>query len=262
MSEPVLLIDKADGIATLTLNRPQHMNALSVELRLALMRAFEELQNDPKVGVVILTGAGQAFSAGIDLKELGSGDLDILKGEDGVLGVKMIRTMEAFDRPIIGAINGPAVTGGFELALACDMRIASTQARFADTHVRVGVIPGWGLSQKLQRLIGDGRAKEMSLTGNFISAAQAEAWGVVNRVVEPEELIPACIALARDIASCVPEAVVEYKRLIDLGGRTTMAQGLDIELDAYEEQARRFSAEAVAARRNAVIERGRVQKDT
>ena len=147
------------------------------------------------------------------------------------------------------------------MALACDIRIASTEARFADTHARVGLLPGWGLSQKLLRLIGDGRAKELSLTGNFISAERAEDWGLVNRVVPPEELMLACISLARDILSCVPETVVEYKRLMNEGGRATLAQGLEIEAKAYEEFFGRFSAEAVATRREVVFKRGREQKD-
>src|SRR5262249_56634240 len=119
--------------------------------------------------------------------------------------------------PIIGAINGVAVTGGFELALACDVLIVSTAARFADTHARVGVMPGWGLSQKLARVIGIYRAKELSLTGNYLSAEQAEAWGLVNRIVPAEALLPTCEALARDMLSCVPEVVRRYKQVIDSG---------------------------------------------
>jgi enoyl-CoA hydratase len=260
MTEPVLLTEKNEGITTLTLNRPQAMNALSLELRKALTQAFTDLQADPETRVVILTGAGKAFCAGVDLKELSSSGTGAMEGEHSPMGVKMISALEAFDRPIIAAVNGPAITGGFELALACDMRIASTNARFADTHARVGVVSAWGLSQKLQRLIGEGRAKELSLTGNFISAEQAAAWGLANRVVEPEELMPTCISLARDIMSCVPQTVVEYKRLINQGGLTTLAEGLKIERLACKEEARRFSAEAVAARRQRIIERGREQK--
>ena len=113
--------------------------------------------------------------------------------------------MGAVPQPIIGAVNGVAVTGGFEVALGCDLLIASTEARFADTHARVGILPGWGISQKLPRLIGIGRAKELSFTGNYIGADQAERWGLVNRVVAAEDLLPTCLALARDMASCVPK---------------------------------------------------------
>src|SRR5260370_17359052 len=110
-------------------------------------------------------------------------------------------------KPVIGAINGVAITGGFEVALACDVLIASTTARFADTHARVGVMPGWGLSQKLPRVIGLYRAKELSLTGNYLSAAQAEAWGLVNRVVPPDELLPPSRAPPPDILSSMPRAL-------------------------------------------------------
>ena len=260
MSEPVLLVEKDEGIVTLTLNRPQVMNAFSFELRTTVTKTFEDLKRDSDVRVVIITGAGRGFSSGMDLKELSSQDASFYDGEAGPVGLKMIRTIDDFDRPIIGAINGPAITGGFELALACDIRIASTEARFADTHSRVGLLPGWGMSQKLQRIIGAGRAKELSFTGNFISAEQAESWGLVNRVVPPEELMPTCQALAKDIVSCVPETLMEYKRLIVQGGSMTLAQGLQLEGKAYEEQARRFSSQDIAARKEGVLHRGRKQK--
>ena len=119
----------------------------------------------------------------------------------------IIAAMDSCAQPIIGAVNGFAITGGFEVALACDFLVASTEARFADTHARVGIIPGWGLSQKLSRLIGLGRAKELSLTGNYLSAEQAERWGLVNRVVAPAELLPTCRQLARDMLKDFPPAI-------------------------------------------------------
>src|SRR5688500_9134424 len=195
----VLLVEKSEGIATLTLNRPEAMNALSRELRCALVSAFREIAADGDVGVVILAGAGRAFSAGVDLKELGgerpTGLMDE-KSDDDIVGA-----MATTHQPIIGAVNGVAVTGGFEISLACDVLIASRAARFADTHARVGILPGWALSVKLPRLIGISRAKELSLTGNFLSAEQAQAWGLVNRIVEPAELMPVCRALAQDMLS-------------------------------------------------------------
>ena len=127
------------------------------------------------------------------------------------------RRSQRFTGPIIGAINGAAVTGGFELALACDVLLAVPPARFADTHARVGIAPGWGLSQKLSRAIGTYRAREVSLTGNWVSAEQAAAWGFVNRVVPAEELLPAARALARDMLGSVPEMLVRYKAIIDDG---------------------------------------------
>src|SRR5262249_43915543 len=156
-----------------------------------------------------------------------------------------------------GAINGVAVTGGFELALACDVLIASSEARFADTHARVGIMPGWGLSQKLSRLIGISRAKELSLTGNYCSAEQACAWGLVNRVVPPAELLPTCRALAADMLSCDREVMLAYKRVIDDGYATSFADGLRIEKARNREHAATVTPEKIAARRALVQARGR-----
>ena len=259
MAQSVLLIEKHEGIATVTLNRPEAMNALSRELRLALVQAFRDLQADPEVGVVILTGAGRAFCAGIDLKELSQDNAVFAETASPMGEGDIVRAMTTFDRPIIGAINGFAITGGFEIVLACDILIASTVARFADTHARVGVMPGWGLSQKLSRAIGVYRAKELSLTGNYLSAEQAAAWGLVNRVVAPEELLPTCRALAKDILSCVPEIVRNIKRVIDEGYATTLTEGLNIETEAWRTNASRATPEAIAERREAVQQRGREQ---
>ena len=258
MAEPVLLVDRSDGIVTLTLNRPQALNALSRELRGAIVRTVESLANDPEVGVVILTGAGRAFSAGLDLKELG-GETSATGIAETVSSGDLIQTLAACDRPIIGAINGVAVTGGFELALACDVLVASTEARFADTHARVGIMPGWGLSQKLSRLIGIARAKELSLTGNYCSAEQACAWGLVNRVVAPAELLPVCRALATDMLSCDPDVLRAYKRVIDDGYATSFGEGLRIEQTRNREHAKTVTPEKIAARRAEVQARGRTQ---
>ena len=255
----VLTLEKSDGVAVVTLNRPQAMNALSRELRAAFTRTFRQLGEDADVGAVILTGAGRAFCAGLDLKEL-SGEtkeapgLHLSESELDVVGA-----LHAFDRPIIGAINGFAITGGFELALACDVLVASTEARFADTHARVGIIPGWGLSQKLSRTIGIYRAKELSLTGNYLSAEKAEAWGLVNRVVAPDELLPTCRALARDMLSCVPEVMRGYKQLIDRGYAETFGRGIEIESETSRAQARGLTREGLAERRGQVQQRGRQQ---
>jgi enoyl-CoA hydratase len=167
--------------------------------------------------------------------------------------------MALFDRPIIGAINGVAITGGFELALACDILIASSATQFADTHARVGAMPGWGLSQKLSRVIGLYRAKELSLTGNFLSAEKAEAWGLVNRVVAPEELFSACQNLATDMLSCVPEVVRNLKRVIDEGFATTCTEGMKIEYEAWRVHSRTVKPEDIATRRTLVQQRGREQ---
>lgn len=260
MSEPVLLVDEEDGVVTLTLNRPQALNALSRELRAALVRALDRLATDPNVGVLILTGAGRAFTAGLDLKELGDQGLASGATESAVADGDVIHAMARCPQPIIGAINGFAVTGGFEIALACDVLVCSDQARFADTHARVGILPGWGLSQKLSRTIGIYRAKELSLTGNYLTAAQAAEWGLVNRVVAPEELIPTCRALARDMLSCDPTVMRAYKRVIDEGYATTFGEGLALEGKASRAHARTLTADAIATRRAGVQARGREQK--
>jgi enoyl-CoA hydratase len=208
---------------------------------------------------VILTGAGRAFCAGLDLKELGGESVAAAEPGAAVAEGDIIQAMAGCDRPIIGAINGFAITGGFELALACDVLLASTAARFADTHARVGIMPGWGLSQKLSRAIGIYRAKELSLTGNYLAAEQAEAWGLVNRVVAPEALLPAARALAADMLSCEPEVLRAYKRVIDEGFAATFADGLRLETKANREHARSLTAAAIAARRQGVQERGRAQ---
>jgi len=254
---PVLRVEKSGGIATVTLDRPQALNALSRELRDAVASAFDALQVDGETRVVILTGAGRAFSAGIDLKELGSGASMV---DSGATEVSMIASLQRFEGPIIAAVNGHAITGGFELALAADVLIASTQAVFADTHARVGIVPGWGLSQKLPRLIGIGRAKELSFTGNFIDAVQAERWGLVNRVVEPDELLPTCHAIAQDMLSCDPPSLRRYKQMIDRGYEGTFADGLRLEGRSSREHMGDVTPEAVALRRAAIQKRGREQQ--
>ena len=260
MSEPVLLIEKRDQIATFTLNRPHALNALSRELRAALVAVFDGVRDDPEVGVVILTGNGRAFTAGLDLKELGDRGFGAGATEAAVADGDVIQAMARCPHPIIGAINGFAVTGGFEIALACDLLICSSDARFADTHARVGVMPGWGLSQKLSRTIGIYRAKELSLTGNYLTAPQAAEWGLVNRVVQPDELLPTCRALARDMLSCDPTLMRAYKRVIDEGYATTFGEGLRIENDTSRAHARTLTAESIATRRAGVQARGREQK--
>lgn len=256
MSEPLVLVDHQDGIAVVTLNRPTALNALSTGLRNAISNTFVELRNDEKTEVIILTGAGRAFTVGLDLKELGGE-----KPADAARSaIDLADALANVPQPVIGAINGFAITGGFELALMCDFLIASPEARFADTHARVGVVPGWGLSQRLPRLIGANRAKELSLTGNYLDAQTACAWGLVNRVVPADQLLPTCLQLARDILSTEPVTRREIKRLIDAGWHSTLAEGLRLEDEASKAHGRReVRPEKVAARRAAIQARGREQ---
>lgn len=257
----VALVERVDSAAVITLNRPEQRNALSRELRTRLVEAFQTLAADPTVRVIVLTGAGKAFCAGLDLKELGQ--LGVSAGGTGEDPdeVNVLKAMAAVPQPIIGAINGVAVTGGFEVALGCDVLIASTEARFADTHARVGILPGWGISQKLPRLIGISRAKELSFTGNYLSAEQAERWGLVNRVVAPAELLPTCLALARDMATCVADVLSKYKRLIDEGYALPFGEAMRLEARRSIEHARSVTPEAIESRRVGIQQRGRSQTE-
>ena len=260
MSEETVLLEVSDGVALVTLNRPQAMNALSKALRARLAQVMRQVDQDESVRVAILTGAGErAFTAGLDLKELGS--------QQGALGAanargadeNPVKVIEQCRKPVIGAINGVAITGGFEVAIACDVLVASANARFADTHARVGIVPGWGLSQKLSRMIGISRAKELSFTGNFLDAETAKAWGLVNHVVAPEELLPFARKLAADMASIDPGFLAQYKRLIDEGYAVSFGEGMALEARISSAANSEVTPEEVEARRAAVQERGRGQ---
>ncbi len=259
----LVTIEKDQGITTVTLNRPDALNALSLALRQAIADTFTQLADDPDTQVIILTGAGRAFTVGLDLKELGgeiAPSVETPAGKSAAVDLSV--AIAACQQPIIGAINGYAITGGFEIALMCDFLIASENARFADTHARVGVVPGWGLSQRLPRLIGINRAKELSLTGNFLNARQACDWGLVNRVVSPEELLPVCKSLATDIISTDPATRREIKRIMDAGWHSSLSEGLAEEARATRAHDRSEApAEKVAQRRAAIQDRGRRQQE-
>ena len=197
--DSVLLVETAGGVSTITLNRPAARNALSSELIDRLVEALHAADEDPEVRAVVLTGADPAFCAGLDLREAGSKGLPSASVLDRkgspwwVLG--------GMSTPVIGAVNGPAVTGGLELVLQCTFLVASERAAFGDTHARVGVHPGGGLTGLLPQAVGLRRAREMSLTGNFIDAAEAHRLGLVNHVVPHGDLLPTALRLAGDIAS-------------------------------------------------------------
>lgn len=256
----MLLIEKSDGVAVVTLNRPEAMNALSRALRAELPKALTALDADPEVKVIILTGAGErAFSAGLDLKELGSDPEGLHSASATDPSQNPASAVSAVTKPVIGAINGVAITGGFELALACDVLICSRTARFADTHARVGITPGWGLSQKLSRTIGVYRAKELSLSGNFLDAQTAYDWGLANRVVEPGELMPTALKLAREMASIELDMLVSYKSMIGDGYGLSLDDGLRLETDRSRAYNAAVTPDMVEARRAEVLARGRTQ---
>ena len=258
MDQPLVLTEiEAAGYAVLTMNRPHAMNALSRGLMAALADAIDALEADPAVRVLILTGAGRAFCAGLDLKELGSGTGSLGKGESGVAERDPVAALRRFSGPVIGAVHGAAVTGGFELALACDVLYASPTARFADTHTRIGIAPAWGLSQRLSRAIGPYRAREVSLSARWVGAEQAAAWGFVNRVLPADELMPAARALALDMCVALPEMLRHYKAVIDDGFALPFGEALQLERTRGREFNRQVAAEAIEARRETVRERNR-----
>lgn len=254
---PVLVDVDPAGCALITLNRPQAMNALSRTLMTSLADAIDALGADPAVRVLVLTGAGRAFCAGLDLKEIGAGAGSLGDGAGGVAPRDPVDALERFGGPVIGAINGAAVTGGFELALACDVLVASPQARFADTHARIGIAPGWGLSQKLSRAIGPYRAREISFTGNWVSAEQAAAWGFVNRVVPAEDLLATARALAQDMCGALPEMLRHVKAVMRDGYALPYGEARALEKARGREVNARLQAAAIESRREAVRARNR-----
>jgi len=254
MSESLLMTEVTDGVALLTLNRPKSLNALSSQLRRTLIETLQIMDADPSVRVAILTGVGRAFCAGIDLKEIGRSATSV---NANVAAENVVDAIVAFSKPIIGAINGLAITGGFEISLACDMLIAGKSAQFADTHVRVGIYPGWGLSQRLSRAIGIFRAKELSLSGKFLSAEQARDWGLVNHVVADEELIPTARRLALEIAANDPVWVARMKSVMDEGYALPLGPAIAMEAARAADFNAAVSADAVEGQRDIASARAR-----
>ncbi len=261
---PHVLLEKHDGYAIVTLNRPEAMNALSRDLRKEFVAVFKDCIDDDNVRVIILTGNGKAFCAGFDLVELGA-DPALKEPPSGNAAEKVDNelawVMAAFNGPIIGAINGHCITGGFEMALACDVIIAAENVRFADTHARIGILPGWGLSQKLPRLIGRSRAKEISFTGAPVFAQQALDWGLVNHVVPIGELLDRAKKMAEDMCACVPHVLVQYKALIDDGYSMPLKDALVWEEQLAIESATQATSQVIEARRKKLLERGRSEKE-
>lgn len=256
----MLIVERLGPVAVITLNRPEAMNALSKALRAELWAELRRLEGDDAIRVIVLTGAGErAFTAGLDLKELGSDPGGMQAANTADPAVNPAAAVRACRKPVVGAINGVAITGGFELALVCDVLICSTAARFADTHARVGIMPGWGLSQMLSRAIGPYRAKELSLTGNFLDAATAYEWGLVNRVVEPGELMETALKVARDMASIDGDMLTTYKAIIDDGYGLSFQDGLALETRMSKAHNDAVTPEMIEARRAAVQARGRTQ---
>lgn len=233
MNDDVLWFEEKDQVAILTLNRPQVMNSLNFDLLLALKEQVEGLRFNPDVRVVIITGAGEkAFCAGADLKERAT--LPPMRVKEYIFTIRnLFTTIEQLNKPVIAAINGIALGGGTELALASDIRIASQTATMGLTETRLAIIPGGGGTQRLPRLIGKGKAKELIFTGRRVGADEALALGLVNQIAGPEALLDECLEMAAMICEAGPIAIEQAKYAINYGMETDLHTGLAIESNAY-----------------------------
>jgi enoyl-CoA hydratase len=252
-------VEVSDGVGTITLNRPEARNALSGEVTSLLDEAIVELDGRADVGAIILTGVDPAFCAGFDLRSL-STELRSVQQRRQRGALTHIGLMPEHDTPVIGAINGAAVTGGLELAMCCDFLIASERARFADTHARVGVLPGGGMTIRLPQLIGPDRARRMSFTGDFIDAQTAYEWGLVVEVVPHERLMDRARAMAATIAAIPADGVRENRRLYDQIAELSGREAWLTEARASRQwMEKRFDQTRLAEEREAIIARGRSQ---
>ncbi|KAK2990225.1 hypothetical protein RJ640_014677 [Escallonia rubra] len=224
-ANPILVTREPDGIARVTINRPKSLNSLTRQMLEDLAGAFKALDADGSVRVVILSGSGRSFCSGVDL----TAAEDVFKGDVKNPETDTVVQMERCRKPIIGAIAGFAITAGFEIALACDMLVASKDAKFIDTHARFGIFPSWGLSQKLSRIIGPNRAREVSLTAMPVTAEQAERWGLVNHVVEATELLKKAQEVAEAIIKNNQDLVLRYKAVINDGFKLDLHHALLLE---------------------------------
>ncbi len=233
MEYATIIYEKKDGIAKITLNRPEVLNAISPQLLEELEEALKDIASDDTVGVVVLTGAGRAFSAGVDIKGMGAG----AGGQGDVvttrkrLALDVIEAIENLDKPVIAAVNGYCLTGALELATACDIIVASENASFGDTHARWGLTPTWGGSQRLPRLIGAMKAKEMVFTCDMLTAKEAQQIGLVNKVTPPEKLEETVQELAGKILANSRASIRIQKSLINRGLKLDYASGLKMAED-------------------------------
>ena len=231
MSDDVVLVDRQDRIATLAMNRPQAKNALNAPLRAALSAKLGALAEDPSVRVIVLTGAGGAFCSGADLKATLMENPDALNSlEPAIEGFhQIIRAIVAVPKPVIAMVDGPAVGFGCDLALACDLRVASTRAYFQEKFVKIGLMPDGGGTFWLPRLVGLGRAMELMLTGAAVDARRALEMGLVNRVVDVAQLQAETMTLARELANGPPLAFAEIKRAVHAGSMASVGAALENE---------------------------------
>jgi enoyl-CoA hydratase len=228
-----IIFEKSEGIATITLNRPEALNAFSKEVVEEVLHGLDDAKNDENVRVVILTGAGEkAFSAGADIKAMIG--MNALKARElSLMGERLCLALENLEKPVIAALNGYALGGGLEVAMACDLRIASETARVGQTEINIGLIPGWGGTQRLTRLVGRGKAKELVFSGKMIDAKTAEQLGIVNMVVPADKFRETVRQFALELAAKAPVAVKVAKALINKGADISLDSALALEREGF-----------------------------
>jgi enoyl-CoA hydratase len=253
MSDDHLLVDDADGVRTITLNRPEAKNAMTLAMRLRLCELLSQAEQSPDTRVVVLAAVDPVFSAGVDFKEVAATDSPKpWNAFDAQFAINPGKALRAMTTPVICAVNGACVSGGLEVALSSSFVIASDRARFADTHARLGVVATWGLTALLPRAVGIRKAREMSITGNFVLAEEALRLGLVNQVVPHEELATTVRRLAGDVAGT--GAVQEVLRLYARGDGLSLADALALEAEhtcrrgAFDARAFGEAGKATAAR--------------
>lgn len=228
-----IIYEKSEGIATITLNRPEALNVFSKEVVEEIMHVLDDVKNDEGVRVVVLTGAGEkAFSAGADIKAM-VGMTALKARELSLMGEKLCLAFENLEKPVIAALNGYALGGGLEVAMSCDIRIASENARVGQTEINFGLIPGWGGTQRLTRLIGRTKAKELVFTGRMIDAKTAEQLGILNMVVPPDKFKETVRQFATELASKAPVAIRVAKALINKGADISLDSALALEREGF-----------------------------
>jgi enoyl-CoA hydratase len=231
--QDVVLYERIDRVALITFNRPAALNALNGEVNAMLIASLDRAEQDDEVKVVVLTGSrGKAFVAGADIKEMVSMN-PIAAREHALKAKKAADRIAYLKKPVIAAINGFCLGGGMEYALACDFRVASEKARFGLPEITLGIMPGSAGTQRLPRIIGMGRAKELVFTGSMIDAQEAYRLGIVNHVYEPDALLPETMALANKIASKSPVAVSLIKSAMNRGTETDLETAAQFEIDCF-----------------------------
>jgi enoyl-CoA hydratase len=233
MDFKLITYEKSEGIATITLNRPEALNAFSKEVVEEILQALEDIRRDENVRVVVLTGAGEkAFSAGADIKAM-IGINPLKARELSLMGEKLCVSLENLEKPVIAALNGYALGGGMEVAMSCDIRIASENVRMGQTEINIGLIPGWGGTQRLTRLVGRGKAKELVFTGRMIDARTAEQLGIVNMVVAADKFRETVRQFALELAAKAPVALKVAKALIEKGADISLDSALALEREGF-----------------------------